>query len=128
MPLVCGKTATWFVPTVLIRPKPEGTHLSRRAKHLFGYLYKHIADLILQEMIFMPAQSDGREAFLVLNKACSRDITDLAELTALNQDFDNSNIEADVGVTSDSITLFSRHLNGISTLAALKTCARAKMI
>ena len=32
----------------------------------------------------------------------------------LNQDFDNSSIEADVGVTSDSITLFSRHLNGIN--------------
>ena len=41
----------------------------------------------MQEMIFLQAQSDGRAADLVLNQACSRDVTDL-ELTALNQDFD----------------------------------------
>ena len=62
-------------------------------------------------MIILQAQSDGREAFLVLKTACSRDITDL-ELTVLNQQFDNSSIEADVGVTAGSITMFSRHLNG----------------
>ena len=41
------------------------------------------------------------------------DITDL-EITQLNQDFDNSTIEADVGVTCDSITLFARHLSGLN--------------
>ena len=56
---------------------------TRRAKHLFGYLYRHVADLRLQEMIFLQAQSDGRAAYLVLNQACRRDITDL-ELTQLN--------------------------------------------
>ena len=64
-------------------------------------------------MIFLQAQSNGRSAFLVLNAACSRDITDL-ELTVLNQQFDNASIEAGVGVNSDSITMFSRHLNGIN--------------
>ena len=48
-------------------------------------------------MIFLQAQSDGRRAYLVLNQACKRDITDL-ELTQLNQEFDISSIEADVGV------------------------------
>ena len=64
-------------------------------------------------MIFVQAQGDGREAYLVLYKVGSRDDTNL-ELTALNQDFDNSSIEADVGVTSDPITLFSRYLNDIN--------------
>ena len=86
---------------------------ARRAKHLFGYLYRHIADMRLQEMIFLQAHGDGHEAFNVLNAACSRDITNV-ELTTLNQVFDNSTIEADVGVTSDSVTLFGRHLNGIN--------------
>ena len=49
-------------------------------------------------MIFLQAQGDGRAAYLILAQTCSRDITDL-ELTQLNQDFDNSSIEADVGVT-----------------------------
>ena len=86
---------------------------TRCVKHLFGYLYRHVADLRLQEMMFLQAQSDGRVAYLVLDQACRRDITDL-ELTRLNQDFDNSSIEADVGITSDSITLFGRHLNGVN--------------
>ena len=89
----------------------QGTHTARQAPVWIPH--RHVADLRLEEMIFLQAQSDGRAAFLVFNQACSRDITNL-ELTALNQDFDNSNIEADVGVTSDSITLFSRHLNGIN--------------
>ena len=62
---------------------------------LFDYLYKRIADLRLQEMIFLHAQADGRAAYVVLPQHCSRDITDL-EITQLNQDFDNSSIEADV--------------------------------
>ena len=99
--------------------RPNGTNAVqhrghyRRVKHLFGYLYRHIADMRLQEMISLQSQGGGHAAFLVLNAACSRDITDL-ELTVLNQVFDNSSIEADVGVTSDSITLFSRHLSGIN--------------
>ena len=49
------------------------TH-TKRAKHLFGYLYKHIADLRLQEMIFLQAQGDGRVAYLILLQTCSRDL------------------------------------------------------
>ena len=86
---------------------------TRRVKHLFGYLYRHVADLRLQDMMFLQAQSDGRAAYLVLDQACRRDITDL-ELPRLNQDFDNSSIEGDVGVTCDSITLFGCHLNGVN--------------
>ena len=64
-------------------------------------------------MIFLQAQSDGRRAYLVLNQVCKRDITDI-ELTQLNQEFDNSSIEADVGVTINSIQLFGRHLNRVN--------------
>ena len=85
----------------------------KRAKHLFGYLYKHIADARLREMIFIRAQSDGRAAYVIMTQNCSRDITDL-EITQLNQDFDDSTIEVDVGVNSDSITLFARHLVGLN--------------
>ena len=53
-------------------------------------------------MIFMQAQSDARAAYVVLAQTCSRDITDL-EITQLNQDFDNTSIEADVGMNRDSI-------------------------
>ena len=86
---------------------------AKRAKHLFGYLYKHIADARLREMIFLQAQSDGRAAYVVLQQACSRDITDL-EITQFNQDFDNSSIEADIGINVDSITLYARHLSGLN--------------
>ena len=48
---------------------------NKRAAHLFGHLYKHLADTRLREMIFMQAQSDGRAAYLVLDHACRRDIT-----------------------------------------------------
>ena len=48
-----------------------------------------------------------------MTQHCSRDITDL-EITQLNQDFDNSTIEADVSVTCDSIPLFARHLTGLN--------------
>ena len=43
------------------------------------------------------------------NLTSSRNVTNL-ELTRMNQDFYNSSIEADVGVTCDSITLFGRYL------------------
>ena len=49
----------------------------------------------------------------MLDAACTRDITDL-ELNMLNREFDSSSIEADVGVTADSITNFSRHLKGVN--------------
>ena len=52
-------------------------------------------------MIFLQAQSDGRAAYVIMSQHCSRDIMDL-EITQLNHDFDNSTIEADVGVTRDS--------------------------
>ena len=81
---------------------------------MFGYLLKHIADARLREMIFINAQSNRRAAYIILSQHCSRDITNL-EITQLNQDFDNASIEANVGVTSDSITLFARHLSGLNT-------------
>ena len=37
------------------------------------------------------------------------------ELNQLNQEFDNSSIEADVGVTINSITNYGRHLTGVNT-------------
>ena len=65
-------------------------------------------------MIYFQARSNGREAYIILDQACRRDITDL-ELNQLNQEFDNSSIEADVGVTINSITNFGRHLTGVNT-------------
>ena len=64
-------------------------------------------------MIFLQAQSNGRESYLVLNQACRRDVTDL-ELNQQNQEFDNSSIEADVGVPINTITNFGRHLTGVN--------------
>jgi hypothetical protein len=64
-------------------------------------------------MIFMQAQSDGREAYVVLNRACRREITDL-EIQQLDQDFNNSSIEADIGINADSITSYSRYLIGLN--------------
>ena len=81
----------------------------RRVGNLFGYLFRHVADPRLQEMMSFEAKSDGRLAYLLLDAACTRSITDL-ELNMLNREFDGSSIEADVGVTADSITNFSRHL------------------
>ena len=86
---------------------------NKRAAHLFGHLYKHLADTRLREMIFMQAQSDGRAAYLVLNQACRRDITDL-EIQQLNHDFNNSSIEGDIGVNADSMTSYSRYLVGLN--------------
>ena len=65
-------------------------------------------------MISFNAKSDGRQAYLILDTACRRDIPDL-ELNALNHEFDNASTEADVGVTANSITDFSRHLTGMNT-------------
>ena len=73
----------------------------RRAKLLFGYLYKHIANQKLQELIYVQAYGSGREAYLILNETCSHD-TDL-EIAALNQAVTNSNIKDDDGVTSKPI-------------------------
>ena len=64
-------------------------------------------------MMSAEARSDGRQAYFLLDAACTRDITDL-ELNMLNREFDDSSIEADVGVTADSITNFSRHLKGVN--------------
>ena len=86
---------------------------AKRAKHLFGYLYKHFADARLREMIFLQAQPDGRAAYVVMSQTGSRDITDL-ETMQLKQDFDNSSIGADVGINRDSITLYARHLSGLN--------------
>ena len=64
----------------------------RRVGNLFGYLFRHVADLIrLQEMMSSEAKSDGRQAYLMLDAGCTRVITDL-ELNMLNQEFDNSSI------------------------------------
>ena len=54
-------------------------------------------------MMSSEAKSDGHQAYLMLDAACTRDITDL-ELNMLNREFDSASIEADVGVTADSIT------------------------
>ena len=46
--------------------RPNGTNAAqtrahmRRVKNLFGYLYRHVADLKLQEMISFQARSNGR--------------------------------------------------------------------
>ena len=58
----------------------------------------------------MQAYANGRVAYLIFNEVCSQNNTDL-ELTALNQAVANSSNKADVGVTSDPITLFKRYLN-----------------
>ena len=102
---------------------PQARAHTRRCKHLFGYLYKHVADLRLQEMISIQAQGDGRAAFLLLNQACRRDVTDL-ELTQLNQDFDNASIEKDVSALPVTPSPSSAATSTESTLAARRTCAR----
>ena len=52
---------------------PNGANVAQARAHtnasgasMFGYLYRHIADLRLQEMIFLQAQGDGRAAYIVL--------------------------------------------------------------
>ena len=55
-----------FVQGNLVHPNGASVAQARahtkRCKHLFGYLYKHIADLRLLEMIFLHAQGNGRAA------------------------------------------------------------------
>jgi hypothetical protein len=57
--------------------------------------------------------NDGRAAFQLLVTHCRRDITDL-ELADLDEQWNGATIPSCVGVTADSITLFTRYINGLN--------------
>ena len=96
---------------------------TKQCKQLFGYLYKHIADPRLREMIFLQAQSDGRAAYVILSQHYHREITDL-EITQLNQEFDTACFEALTRVSHMRLhhPLRAPPQCGLNALVPLTTC------
>ena len=97
-------------------PVPTAAQLRRRARRLkllYGHLYRHVVDLRLREMMHAQARNDGRAAFRILEQTCRRDITDL-EMFALNEEWDRCTFLSAVGLSADTITMFSRYLGGLN--------------
>jgi hypothetical protein len=99
-----------------VPPVPNAASARRRKKRLqslYNYLYSHVPDHRLREMIQSAAPLDGRAAFILLNEHCNLAITDL-EIHVLDKDWENATIRASVGVNLNSITMFKRHLDGLN--------------
>ena len=50
---------------------------NRRLTRLYAALYRHVADLRLREMMDTDTPDGGRAAYLLLDRHCRRDVTDL---------------------------------------------------
>lgn len=59
------------------------------------------------------ARDDGRAAFRLLEVNCRRDTTDL-EMFDLNNEWETATFLNTVGITIDTVTLFSRFINGLN--------------
>ena len=97
-------------------PAPNAAATRRRGKRLkslYSHLYRHVADLRLREMMHASARNDGRAAYLLLATHCRREITDL-EMFDLNSEWDSATFVNTVGVSLDTITAFSRYMNGLN--------------
>ena len=88
---------------------------AKRLRELYAQLYKHIPDPRLREMMHATARNDGRAAFRLLEANCRQNIDDL-EMLQQDANWNNATILNSVGFNIDSITLFSRHLNGLNAL------------
>ena len=85
----------------------------KRLKSLYSHLYRHVADLRFREMMHASARNDGRAAYLLLATHCRREITDL-EMFDLNSEWDSATFVNTVGISLDTITTFSRYMNGLN--------------
>ena len=108
-----------YNPNVPVPPPPlppdnaEMNRHRRRNKTLYAHIYSHIADLRLREMLSAMCPRDGRRAFMYLEQQCARQITDL-ELFAHDKEWQDASIIGSIGVKLDSITMFTRYLNGLN--------------
>ena len=66
-------------------------------------------------MMHANTPNDGRAAFELLEANCRQQVDDL-ELLQMDADWNSATILNAVGFSIDSITLFSRHLNGLNAL------------
>lgn len=99
-------------------PGLQAAQVRRRAKRLrelYAQLYKHIPEPRLREMMHATARNDGRAAFRLLEANCRQNIDDL-EMLQQDANWNSATILNSVGFNLDSITLFSRHLNGLNAL------------
>ena len=85
----------------------------KRLKLLYGWIYKHVTDLRLREMLDAEARNDGRAAFRLLVTHCRRAITDL-EIASHDAKWNEASIAGSVGIKLDSIILFTRYLKGLN--------------
>jgi transposase InsO family protein len=92
---------------------PQTRRRNKRNKIVYSQLYRHITDIRLREMLHAQTRNDGRAAFLLLVVHCRRAITDL-ELADLDEQWNAATIASCVGVTADSITHFTRYINGLN--------------
>ena len=88
---------------------------TKRLRELYSILYRHVPEPRLREMMHANAANDGRAAFELLEANCRQVIDDL-ELLQMDADWTAASILNTVGFSMDSITLFSRHLNGLNAL------------
>ena len=108
-----------FNPNAPVPPPPMPPDANAMARHrkrnktLYAHLYAHLADLRLREMLSAMCPRDGRRAFQYLEQQCARQITDL-ELFAHNKEWEDASITSCIGVKVDSVTMFSRYLNGLN--------------
>ena len=92
-----------------------GRRRDRRLRELYALIYRHVPDARLREMMHASANNDGRAAFELLEANCRQQIDDL-ELLQMDADWNGATILNAVGYSIDSITLFSRQLNGLNAL------------
>jgi len=88
---------------------------AKRLRDLYAALYRHVPEPRLREMMHATARNDGRAVFRMLEANCRQAIDDL-ELLQMDGDWNSATILNSVGFNVDSITLFSRHLNGLNAL------------
>ena len=88
---------------------------AKRLRDLYAALYRHIPEPRLREMMHATARNDGRAVFRMLEANCRQVIDDL-ELLQMDGDWNTATILNSVGYSVDSVTLFSRHLNGLNAL------------
>jgi hypothetical protein len=86
----------------------------RRTKLAYSYVYQHITDERLRKMLHDEAFNDGRAAWLVINRECDINITDL-EIEDLKNAVRSLTIINTVGYNEHSVTMFRRTLNDVNT-------------
>lgn len=95
-----------------VNPAMERRAWNKRRRDLYGKLYKHVENERIREQ-FATLGNDGRAAWLLLERECRIELTDV-EILEMEGEWARASILSHVGYHEASITDFLRHLNALN--------------